>query len=120
MICTVLVISSGCAFLSPLSKPLTASRTVSFWMPGAVTVQIIGDWNEWGGLTGAGGILDPSIGRMDSENGSIWTGVLDPELPVGKYRYAFLVNGLHWVDDPSNPESSIFQDHEVSVLSVSD
>ena len=89
-------------------------------MPGAVTVQIIGDWNEWGGLTGAGGILDPSIGRMDSENGSIWTGVLDPELPVGKYRYAFLVNGLHWVDDPSNPESSIFQDHEVSVLSVSD
>jgi hypothetical protein len=88
-------------------------------MPGAVSVQVIGDWNDWGGLTAAGGIPDPSVGRMSTEDGHVWTLRGVPHgLATGTYRYAFLVDGWRWISDPLNPETTLFMDHEVSLMRV--
>jgi 1,4-alpha-glucan branching enzyme len=100
-----------------MSRPGTAGDLL-LWMPGAVRVQVIGDWNEWGGVTGAGSIPDPSTGVMVSEDGSSWAADVPGELPVGWYRYAFLVDGWRWVADPLNPETTLFMEHEVSVMRV--
>ena len=107
----------SCSLVTPMTRP-DAPGDLLLWMPGAVSVQVIGDWNEWGGLTGAGGIPDPSIGVMESEDGSVWIADVPGDLPVGWFRYAFLVDGWRWVADPLNPETTLFMEHEVSVVRV--
>ena len=107
----------SCSLVTPMTRPGSPCGLL-LWMPGAVSVQVIGDWNEWGGLTGAGGIPDPTSGVMESEDGSVWTANVPGELPVGSYRYVFLVDGWRWVADPLNPEKALFMDHEVSVLRI--
>ena len=58
--------------------------------PHANSVSLVGDFNDW----------DPKRSPMRTANG-IWATVV--QLAPGRYRYAFLVNGVEWRADPGAP-----------------
>jgi 1,4-alpha-glucan branching enzyme len=65
----------------------------------ARTVQVAGDWNNWGkGDAGQGEVL---VGLMDKDEKGIWNLAVD--LPPGRYRYWFIINETQRVLDPANP-----------------
>jgi 1,4-alpha-glucan branching enzyme len=65
----------------------------------ARTVQVAGDWNNWGkGDAGQGEVL---VGLMDKDEKGIWN--LAAQLPPGRYRYWFIINETQRVLDPANP-----------------
>jgi len=114
-----LVILCGCSALVPMERPVVQAHTLMLWMPEAAGVQVISDWNEWGGFEAAGGLLDPAAGVMTCVEDGIWIYELN-DLPSGRYRYSFLVNGYRWMVDPVNPETTKYKGRTVSVLVVSD
>lgn len=59
--------------------------------PQAASVALVGDFNDW----------DPTRAPMRAARGGVWSTVV-PLVP-GRYRYAFLVNGVEWRADPSAP-----------------
>ncbi|MCU0626692.1 MAG: isoamylase early set domain-containing protein [Gemmatimonadaceae bacterium] len=59
--------------------------------PDARRVQVAGDFNDWS-RDETPLVRDPATGR--------WTVVL--QLPPGRYKYAFLVNGRRWVADTAH------------------
>lgn len=61
--------------------------------PQAASVSLVGDFNDW----------DPARARMQAAHG-VWATVI--QLPPGRYRYAFLVNGVEWRADPSAPHAA--------------
>jgi 1,4-alpha-glucan branching enzyme len=79
-----------------------------FYAPSARYVTLAGDFNAWGGT--AHGVYDPNIDRMydDGTHGDktkedgVWT--IIKLLPPGVYQYKFVIDGVNWVLDPSNPE----------------
>ena len=78
----------------PWSRGSGADRpdTLQFVLvaPQANTVSLVGDFNDW----------DPKRSPMRTANG-IWAAVV--QLAPGRYRYAFLVNGVEWRADPGAP-----------------
>ena len=58
--------------------------------PHATSVSLVGDFNDW----------DPKRSPMRTANG-IWAAVV--QLAPGRYRYAYLVNGVEWRADPGAP-----------------
>jgi 1,4-alpha-glucan branching enzyme len=113
------VLTSGCSLFVPMEKPLDQGCSLLLWLPGASSVQVIADWNDWGGLVSAGGIINPLAGAMNREDSGIWS--LDISgLPAGVYRYSFYVNGYKWIKDPLNPETATFEGRTVSVVMVQD
>jgi hypothetical protein len=58
--------------------------------PQAASVSLVGDFNDW----------DPARSPMQTAHG-IWATAL--RLAPGRYRYAFLVNGVEWRADPGAP-----------------
>ncbi len=114
----VLVVA-GCSFPRPMKRPTVREDVLILRMPGAASVQVLSDWNEWGGLVSSRGMIDPTAGLMTrSENGS-WVFEV-PKLDGGAYRYVFLVDGHLWVRDALNPLVSDFMGREVSLLVVND
>ena len=114
---TVLILLNGCSTywdsIKPrLSPPSQTDKGVMFeyYAPSAKFVTIAGDFNRWGGTSD--GNYNPNIGKMydDDTNGDripndgIWTVILD--LKPGRYQYKFVVDGVSWNLDPSNPETS--------------
>lgn len=85
--------------------------------PSAASVQLVGDWNLWGGLAGPSGTLDPLSGRMEYSEGA-WRGSLPDTLSRGRYRYAFLVNCNEFHRDPGNPLPAEFRGNPVSLLII--
>ncbi len=59
--------------------------------PQAASVSLVGDFNDW----------DPTRAPMRSARGGVWATVVS--LAPGRYRYAFLVNGVEWRADPAAP-----------------
>jgi hypothetical protein len=59
--------------------------------PQAASVSLVGDFNDW----------DPSRAPMQAARGGVWATVVS--LAPGRYRYAFLVDGVEWRADPSAP-----------------
>ena len=60
--------------------------------PQAASVALVGDFNDW----------DPARSPMQTAHGAgIWATVV--RLAPGRYRYAFLVNGVEWRADPAAP-----------------
>jgi hypothetical protein len=59
--------------------------------PQAGSVSLVGDFNDW----------DPTRAPMHVAPGGVWATVLP--LAPGRYRYAFLVNGVEWRADPAAP-----------------
>lgn len=108
----------GCRLLTPAERPSSETRSLVLWMPGASSVQVLADWNEWGGLTSAGGVLDPSSAGMSRRDDGFWE--LDiSHLESGSYRYVFLVNGHRWLRDGTNPVTAVYMDKTVSVIMIS-
>ncbi|MEN3045731.1 MAG: choice-of-anchor X domain-containing protein [Candidatus Hydrothermales bacterium] len=78
------------------------------YSPSAKYVTLAGDFNGWGGT--ANGVYNPEIDRMNDDgiNGDrvkgdgIWTIV--KILSPGVYQYKYVIDGVHWILDPSNPE----------------
>ncbi|HEY3220888.1 MAG TPA: isoamylase early set domain-containing protein [Gemmatimonadales bacterium] len=60
--------------------------------PQAASVSLVGDFNDW----------DPARSPMQTAHG-VWATVV--LLEPGRYRYAFLVNGVEWRADPGAPAS---------------
>jgi hypothetical protein len=58
--------------------------------PQAASVALVGDFNDW----------DAARSPMQPAHG-VWATVV--RLAPGRYRYAFLVNGVEWRADPSAP-----------------
>ncbi|MBN2586818.1 MAG: hypothetical protein JXA64_06145 [Candidatus Fermentibacteraceae bacterium] len=116
---SLLTLLCGCGILTPVEKPAPDGRNLILWMPGASSVQVLADWNEWGGSVAAGGISNPSSGNMTRGENGFWT--LDiSHLEGGSYRYTFLVNGHRWLRDRDNPLTAEFQGRTVSLIMVPD
>lgn len=60
--------------------------------PQAASVSLVGDFNDW----------DPARSPMQTAQG-VWATVVN--LAPGRYRYAFLVNGVEWRADPGAPSA---------------
>ena len=60
--------------------------------PQASTVSLVGDFNDW----------DPARSPMQTAQG-VWATTVP--LAPGRYRYAFLVNGVEWRADPGAPRT---------------
>ncbi|MCK5785315.1 MAG: hypothetical protein KAH54_02010 [Candidatus Sabulitectum sp.] len=114
---SLLLCFGSCAVFVPAATDETDTGQLVFHHSAAGRVQLVGDWNNWGGATDATGMVDPSSGVMENDNG-IWTASPPDDLDKGRYRYAFLVNGSQFIPDPANPERTIFMEHEVSVLLI--
>lgn len=115
----LMLILCSCGLLTPVEQPQTEKRSLVLWMPGASSVQVLADWNEWGGAVAAGGIIDPTAGDMTRGEDGFWT--LDiSHLRGGSYRYVFLVNGHSWLPDRGNPLTSEFQGQTVSLIMIPD
>jgi len=61
-----------------------------FVAPKAASVSLVGDFNDW----------DPARSPMQTAQG-VWATAV--RLAPGRYRYAFLVNGVEWRADPGAP-----------------
>ena len=72
-------------------SPAAESNALQFslYAPQAQHVALIGDFNGWGSM---GEVKLVPVGK------GIWSA--NVALPAGRYQYAFLVNGQHWVTDP--------------------
>jgi len=62
--------------------------------PGAASVSLVGDFNDWDAR------LTPMRAGRD---GRLWT--VTVPLTAGRHRYAFLVDGVRWLADPSAPRA---------------
>lgn len=61
--------------------------------PRATTVSLVGDFNDWDAAR-------TPMQRVRKDE-SVWTAVIP--LTPGRYRYAFLVDGVRWLPDPAAP-----------------
>ena len=73
--------------------------TFRFRSPSARTVQVAGDFNNWGAGDAETG--EALVGLMRRGEDGLWE--LSMRLSPGRYRYFFLVNEATSVLDPSNP-----------------
>lgn len=115
----LLFLTAGCSLFIPMERPVEPGKRLFLWLPGASSVQVLSDWNDWGGSVAAGSIINPVYGRMEIDDSGFWT--LDISwLPGGVYRYAFYVNGHKIIRDPMNPETATFEGRTVSIIMVED
>ena len=72
-------------------SPAAESNALQFslYAPQAQNVALIGDFNGWGSMAEV---------KLVPVGKGIWS--VNVPLPAGRYQYAFLVNGQHWVTDP--------------------
>jgi len=72
------------------------ARPVPFVLmaPKAVRVSIVGDFNDW----------DQAATPLQRAGEHTWWVVVN--LPPGRYRYSFVLDGTHWVADPAAPRAA--------------
>jgi 1,4-alpha-glucan branching enzyme len=60
--------------------------------PTARAVTLVGDFNDW----------DPAATPLSrTASGGAWSAAI--ELRAGRHRYAFVVDGVRWIADPTAP-----------------
>ena len=81
---------------APVVHTPTSLEPVQFVLvaPDAHSVAVVGDFNDWG-------LNDTALVATNHEG--IWS--VTAPVPAGVHRYAFVVNGKVWVQDPSAPRS---------------
>jgi 1,4-alpha-glucan branching enzyme len=98
----LLMAAGSCSYIDKsVESPLLKEGTVEFRYPSsaAKTVQVAGDWNNWGaGDAEQGEVL---VGLMEKGTRDIWS--VSQDLPPGRYRYYFLLNETQRILDPANP-----------------
>ncbi len=73
--------------------------------PSANTVQVLGDWNDWGNKGSAGdSFKDPEIGKLLKNTDGIWQRT--QRLSPGRHIYKFVIDGNNWIVDPNNRDYS--------------
>ncbi|HPN29906.1 MAG TPA: glycogen-binding domain-containing protein [bacterium] len=73
--------------------------------PSANTVQVLGDWNDWGNKGSAGdSFKDPEIGKLAKNSEGIWQRI--EKLSPGRHIYKFVIDGNNWIEDPNNRDFS--------------
>src|SRR5438094_40703 len=78
----------------PASAPDSALHGFQFVLvePRAAKVSLVGDFNDW----------DATRTPMHrTSRDGLWSAVVS--LQPGRYRYAFLIDGRHWLADPAAP-----------------
>ena len=82
--------------LLPMGPEHNPPRLIPFVLtaPHAARVTVVGDFNDW----------DPHATPLERLSADAW-GVVLPLRP-GRYRYAFVLDGSHWIADPAAPQSS--------------
>jgi 1,4-alpha-glucan branching enzyme len=68
--------------------PMTRMVSFEYICPGAQSVALTGDFNQW----------SPTATLMVRAGDSRW--IRSIELPVGDHEYLFVVDGQHWFPDP--------------------
>jgi len=63
--------------------------------PGATTVNLVGDFNEWS---------TTATPLRAAERDGVWS--VKVPLPPGRHEYAFVVDGERWMPDPSAPRAT--------------
>ena len=83
-------VGSGATLASTTGEPVDAVVYVQFILdaPGASSVAVAGDFNEWEG----------SHGLEDLDGDGVWSGRIPVE--PGVHAYMFLVDGSTWMTDP--------------------
>jgi serine protease AprX len=61
----------------------------------ALSVQVLGSWNDWRAPGTVAACVEPGYWRT-----------LPVHLSAGRYTYKFLLDGQCWLDDPSNPRKA--------------
>ena len=100
---SILIFATGsCSYIDKaVESPVLKEGEVLFSYPShsAKTVQVAGDWNNWGaGDAEQGEVL---VGLMEKDKKGVWN--LAQQLPPGRYRYYFLLNETQRILDPANP-----------------
>lgn len=92
----ILVGRWGAARLEDSAPPAAAleAAAVQFVLvaPGASTVTVVGDFNDWSAT---------ATPLHQAPGDGVWT--VTVPVPPGRYRYGFLVDGAQWVRDPAAP-----------------
>lgn len=98
-----LVGAVGLGFFRPHRNQGAPVRFVLKASAGAVA--LVGDFNDW----------DPRALPLQRHHGA-WSVTL--RLPPGRYRYAFVVDGDHWLHDPGHPVAEDEFGTPTSVITV--
>ncbi len=100
-----------------VDSPVMDGRMVTFRYKSesAMTVQVAGDFNNWGyGDAGSGEVL---VGLMEyRKRSSVWWKRM--KLSPGRYRYFFIVNESERVLDPGNPRVVTYGEGEKASLLI--
>lgn len=107
----------ACSALTPVTRS-TDPAGFNLSYQGASGVQVVGDWNLWGGLEGPEGRFEPMTDAMTDTGDGEWYLAMPSGLPRGMYRYAFLVDGYRLLPDPMCSDRALWKGQEVSVLEV--
>jgi 1,4-alpha-glucan branching enzyme len=106
-------LASGKAQVQPVANVARSERTemvgtqFMFFLPGAKSVAVIGDFNGWDAAGSAMQQLNPD---------GMWA--ITVPLSIGRHEYQFLVNGEQHVNDPTAPQVSSDFDSPNSVITV--
>jgi 1,4-alpha-glucan branching enzyme len=101
LVALLTIISCAGYLEKSVESPVIAEEQVIFRYasPSARTVQVAGDWNNWGrGDAEQGEVL---VGLMHRDDRGLWE--LAEPLSSGRYRYYFIINESRRVPDPANP-----------------
>lgn len=73
---------------------LQANAIVTFQIraPGAKTVSVVGDFNQW---------QIGSVPLEDNEGDGVWKAKV--AIPLGRHHYQFVIDGKKWLPDPQAP-----------------
>ncbi len=97
------------AVSAPRAGAVGVAQPVRFVMaaPGARTVALVGSFNDW----------DPTATPLRAEaSGGVW--VVEVPLEPGRHEYAFVVDGVRWLADPSAPTAGADFGSPNSVVTV--
>lgn len=86
------VLKKKAARKSPTAAAGTKPVAFEYFDPGARTVAVAGDFNQW----------NPSARPLRRDAGGRWS--VSVKLAPGTYHYRFVVDGDRWVEDPLNSE----------------
>lgn len=111
------MVSCGKYLERSVDSPVVDGSMVTFRYKSesAMTVQVVGDFNNWGfGDSGSGEVL---VGLMEySKKDSVWQ--KEMELSPGRYLYYFLINETERVLDPRNPRVVNYREGEKASLLI--
>jgi len=78
--------------VATVAAPESVTVRLVLHAPGAERVAVAGSFNQWNAA---------ATPLLRSGTTEVWTATLT--LPVGQHQYAFVVDGIRWMPDPSAP-----------------